>query len=152
MSISLPVTWCALPSPLHDEVTYRLNTLRCREIIASREQGGSTTWAVSNMLSNHFDQLIRREKPPGPPPTLAGIAADMHMTERTLIRRLRAEGTSYREIMEQQRRELAGALLGNAGLRVAEVGELLGYREPANFGRAFRRWHGCSPARWRRDN
>lgn len=149
-SLSLPATWCALPSPLHDEGTYRANCIRCREIIARRERGGSTTAVVSGRLHNHFDHLIGGDSPPAPPPTLAQIADEMHVTERTLIRRLGDEGSSYRKIMEHQRRELATSLLGRAGLQVAEISELLGYRDPANFGRAFRRWYGCSPARWRR--
>ena len=74
----------------------------------------------------------------------------MHTTPRTLIRRLRNEDATYRDILEDLRREYAGQLLQDARLTVADVGEVLGYREPANFGRAFRRWYGASPAAWRR--
>ena len=84
------------------------------------------------------------------PPTQETVAATMHLTNRTLIRRLKKEGSSYKEILEELRRDYAQTLLGNARLTVADVGELLGYKEPANFGRAFRRWLGISPAQWRR--
>ena len=85
-----------------------------------------------------------------PPPTQEAIAAAMHLTTRTLIRRLKKEGSAYKEILEELRRDYAQTLLGNARLTVADISVLLGYREPANFGRAFRRWFGSSPAHWRR--
>jgi AraC-like DNA-binding protein len=74
----------------------------------------------------------------------------MHLTPRTLIRRLNEEQQSYKSILRDLRREYARALLANAALTVAEAGEILGYREPANFGRAFRAWYGTSPSAWRR--
>ena len=69
---------------------------------------------------------------------------------RTLIRKLNAENTSYKAILTDLRRNFATELLRDARLTAAEVGMVLGYREPANFGRAFRRWYGESPAAWRR--
>ncbi len=149
-SISVPATWCALPSPLADEVVYRANLVRCREVIASREEQDSCRAAVLALLDNHFDLVIAGDREPGPPPTLQQAAATLHYTERTLIRHLQAEGCGFRELLEEQRRVRAAELLHDARLQVAEVGELLGYREPANFGRAFRRWFQTSPAAWRR--
>jgi AraC-like DNA-binding protein len=148
-SISIPASWWRLPSPLYDESTYWANVAKCRELIASREQHGSAALIVRTYLRNYFDRQIAGSAEQGVPPTLDEIGQVMHLTSRTLIRRLAKEDCSYRQILEGLRREYAQSLLGNARLTVAAVGELLGYGEPANFGRAFRRWFGRSPANWR---
>ncbi len=149
-SISIPQAWRHLPSPLHDESVYRANVIKCRELIATREQQGSAATVMHNLLSNHFDRIIARERESTPPPTQEEAAASIHLTTRTLIRRLKAENSAYKTILEDIRKSYACNLLGDARLTVADVGEILGYRESANFGRAFRRWFGVSPAAWRR--
>ena len=144
-----PLAWRQLPSPLYDESVYRVNVIKCRELIAARELVGSTVEAVHNRLRNHFDgQVLEREE--RPPPTLEQVAGEMHTTPRTLIRRLQREDASYKAILEDLRREYACRLLRDARLTAADVGVILGYAEAANFGRAFRRWTGESPAAWRR--
>lgn len=148
-SISLPASWWRLPSPLHDESTYWANVAKCRELIASRDQSGSAAFIVRSHLKNHFDRQIAGETEQCAPPTQEAIAQAMHLATRTLIRRLAKEEAAYQDILEELRREYSQALLGNARLTVAGVGELLGYSEPANFGRAFRRWFGLSPGKWR---
>jgi AraC-like DNA-binding protein len=149
-AISIPASWWRLPSPLHDESMYWANVAKCRELITSREQQGSAAVIVRAHLSNHFDRQIAGESEPIAPPTQEAVAAAMHLTTRTLIRRLKSEGSAYKDILEELRRDYAQTLLGNARLTVADIAELLGYKEPANFGRAFRRWFGISPTHWRR--
>jgi len=149
-AIFVPESWWRLPSPLHDESVYWANIAKCRELIASREQQGSASLIVRNHLMSHFDSQISGEVEHTAPPTQEAVAEYMHLTTRTLIRRLKREGAPYKNILEELRRDYAQTLLGNARLTVADVGELLGYKEPANFGRAFRRWVGVSPAAWRR--
>jgi AraC-like DNA-binding protein len=149
-SIAVPLPWRHLPSPLHDESVYRANVIKCRELIANREQAGSIAVAVRNQLSNHFDTQLLYTGQSRPPPTLGQVADTMHLTSRTLIRKLQREGTTYKDVLEQLRRHYAERLLKDAGLNVADVAEILGYREAANFTRAFRRWYGTSPAAWRR--
>ena len=146
-SLSIPAIWCRLPSPLHDEAVYRANVARCRDILASRDSRSSAAERLWMLLDSHF---AGSRRDPSPVPTLEQLAVRLHLTPRTLIRHLQREGTGYREIVENLRREHASRLLRDARLNVAEVGEILGYREQANFGRAFRRWFGCSPAAWRR--
>jgi AraC-like DNA-binding protein len=75
----------------------------------------------------------------------------LHITTRTLIRRLKRAETSYRTLLEEARMRCAAALLQQAHNTVADVGYRLGYSDPANFGRAFRRWTGTTPAAWRRN-
>lgn len=149
-SIAVPLSWRHLPSPLHDESVYRANVIKCRELIAAREQVGSIAVAVRNQLSNHFDTQLLYSGQPRPPPTLEQVADLLHMTPRTLIRKLQRENTAYKNELEALRRHYAERLLRDASLQVADVAEVLGYREAANFTRAFRRWYGASPAAWRR--
>lgn len=150
-AIIVPLAWRQLPSPLHDEAVYRVNLIKCRELIAAREQADSVAHAVRNRLTNHFEaQVLAREGTLVPPPTLQDVAQAMHLTPRTLLRRLQRENVTYREILDALRRDYAAQLLRDASLTVANVGEIIGYREPANFGRAFRRWYGLPPAAWRR--
>jgi AraC-like DNA-binding protein len=149
-SIAVPLAWRHLPSPLHDESVYRANVIKCRELIAAREQTGSTAFAVHSRLCNHFDAQMLYTGQSSPPPTLEQLADTMHLTSRTLIRKLQREQTTYKEVLEDLRKDYAGRLLRDARLNVADVAEILGYREAANFSRAFRRWHGTTPAAWRR--
>jgi AraC-like DNA-binding protein len=149
-SIAVPLAWRNLPSPLHDESVYRANVIKCRELIAAREQVGSIAVAVRNRLSNHFDTQLLRTNRAAAPPTLEQVADSMHLTARTLIRRLQRENTTYKALLENLRRAYAERLLQDARLKVADVAETLGYREAANFTRAFKRWYGVSPAAWRR--
>ena len=151
-SIAVPLAWRQLPSPLYDEAVYRANLIKCREQIVAREQSGSLAAAVANRLRNHFDSQGMRNAAPLPPPTLEQMAEAFHMAPRTLIRRLQKEDASYKVLLEDLRREYAAQLLRDARLTAADVAEILGYREAANFGRAFRRWFGQSPAAWRRSS
>lgn len=149
-AIAVPLAWRQLPSPLHDEAVYRANVIRCRELIAARDQVGSVASAVRNRLCNHFDTQMLYTGHPCPPPTLEQLADSMHLTSRTLIRKLQREHTAYKDVLENLRKDYAERLLQDARLKVADVAEILGYREAANFSRAFSRWHGVSPAAWRR--
>ncbi len=77
------------------------------------------------------------------------VADSLHMSLRTLQRKLREEGTSYKELLEETRRELANQYLRQACLSVSEVTYLLGFSEPSNFTRAFKRWTGRTPSEFR---
>jgi len=79
------------------------------------------------------------------------IASMLGMHVRTYHRRLRANGTSHRELLDQTRMALTFRLLQYSSKDIAEISELLGYAEPRSFIRAFKRWTDTTPARWRRN-
>ncbi len=81
--------------------------------------------------------------------SLAGAARRLRTSARTLQRALRDEGTSYANELEGVRRRAAARLL-LAGADIAEVSWRLGYAEPPVFHRAFKRWTGQTPERFRR--
>jgi AraC-like DNA-binding protein len=78
-------------------------------------------------------------------PKLEDIAAERHVSPRTLHRQLAAERTSYRALADEVRYTIAAELLTNARLGVNQVAERLGYADAASFTRAFKRWTGHTP-------
>lgn len=77
---------------------------------------------------------------------LATVARRLGTTSRTLQRRLRAEGLSHQQLLDEARREAAERYLRESSLAIAEIAYLLGYSEPSAFHRAFRRWSGTTPS------
>ena len=77
------------------------------------------------------------------------VAGSLYMSLRTLQRKLSEEGTSYKDLLDETRRELANQYLRQACLSVSEVTYLLGFSEPSNFARAFKRWTGRTPSEFR---
>lgn len=85
----------------------------------------------------------------GERPSVAAVAAELHMSPRTLQRRLGALGTTYQHVLDAVRHDAARRLLGSTDLDAAEVAFLLGFEEVNSFARAFSAWEGRTPARWR---
>jgi len=77
------------------------------------------------------------------------IASQLHMSPRNLQFKLAAQGTSYQEILDITRQELALAYIEQRRLAITEIAYLLGFTDSANFTRAFRRWTGKSPSEFR---
>jgi AraC-like DNA-binding protein len=77
------------------------------------------------------------------------IATRLGTTPRTLQRRLAAEGTGFATLVDQVRREVAEHYLADPSLPLAEISYLLGFGDPSNFQKAFRRWTGTTPGAWR---
>lgn len=82
-------------------------------------------------------------------PSFAELAAGLGMSVPTLRRRLRGEGQSFGTIKDELRFVAAERLLQENRLSVAEVAAELGYSEPSAFYRAFHKWMGQSPGRFR---
>ncbi len=82
-------------------------------------------------------------------PTIEGVADALHISPRTLQRRLQDEGLSFQRVLEEARRRLARHYLNNSVLELNEAAYLLGYEDSNSFVRAFRTWEGVPPARWR---
>jgi len=81
--------------------------------------------------------------------TIGEVARALHMSDRTLKRKLMTEGTSYVELLDTARKERALALLRSPELTLEQVAERVGYSELSNFTRAFRRWTGVTPRKYR---
>jgi AraC-like DNA-binding protein len=81
----------------------------------------------------------------GGDPTAERVAGALSVHPKTLSRRLKAEGTTFRRLLDELRMELARRYLRQPGLSVEEVAFLLGYSERSAFHRAFQRWTGHAP-------
>jgi len=77
------------------------------------------------------------------------IADALHVSSRTLQRRLQDEGSNFQRVLEEARHHLARHYLHNSLLELNEAAYLLGYEDANSFVRAFRTWEGVPPARWR---
>lgn len=77
------------------------------------------------------------------------IAELFGIHERTLHRRLRDAGTTFREELDKARMDVSHQLLGNTSLPVSNIATVLGYADSSGFIRAFRRWCGTCPSSWR---
>jgi AraC-like DNA-binding protein len=100
----------------------------------------------------NFTERVRaaiQQKLTGRRPTIDDIADALHVSARTLQRRLQDAGSSFQRVLEEARHQLARHYLNNSVLELNEAAYLLGYEDGNSFVRAFRTWEGVPPARWR---
>ncbi len=108
----------------------------------ARLEQGETAARVGELLS----QLMSSGRT-----TAEEVARRLNRSVSSLQRDLRAEGTSYRSVMEETRHTLARRLLREEGRSIGQVAFLLGYADQSTFTRAFRRWTGMSPGQFVRE-
>lgn len=82
-------------------------------------------------------------------PDLDAVAQQLHMSPQTLRRHLREEGSSFQELKDHLRRDLAIYHLGRDELAIQDIAEQLGFSEPSAFHRAFKKWTGLTPGAYR---
>lgn len=98
-----------------------------------------------------FTDLTRsRLRSATPIPSLPELATSLHLTGRTLQRRLAAEGSSFAGLLQGVRLERAAELLERGNLRMEEIAWRLGFSDAVAFSRAFKLWTGVAPAHFRR--
>ena len=85
----------------------------------------------------------------GRKPRMQEVARELHTSSRTLQRRLQDAGSSFQQVLEEARHQLARHYLKNSVLELNEAAYLLGYEDANSFVRAFRMWEGIPPAHWR---
>jgi AraC-like DNA-binding protein len=99
-----------------------------------------------------FPERVRatiQKKLAGRRPRMQDIARELHISSRTLQRRLQDAGYSFQQVLEEARHQLARHYLTNSMLELTETAYLLGYEDSNSFVRAFRLWEGVPPAHWR---
>lgn len=85
----------------------------------------------------------------GQEPTLASVASVLHLSPRTLQRRLASDKISFRDLLDSVRQELAQQYLRSYSGSLIEISDLLGFSDPNSFFRAFKRWTGTTPHNFR---
>ncbi|HEX3659956.1 MAG TPA: AraC family transcriptional regulator ligand-binding domain-containing protein [Acidobacteriaceae bacterium] len=99
-----------------------------------------------------FVELVRRaiqDRMTGRRPSIETIAQSLHMSSRTVQRRLQESGYSFQRVLDEARHQMARYYLSNSVLELNEAAYLLGFEDPNSFGRAFRAWEGVPPSDWR---
>ena len=82
-------------------------------------------------------------------PTLDQLAQRINMPERTIRRKLTGEGTSFKDILSEIRKQKALELIASGDLSMEKIAAKLGYSEVASFYHAFKTWTGTTPASYR---
>ena len=127
-------------SPAANAVLARANDQVITDYLASFDQDQIATRAQSEIIRQLASGSVNRDD----------IAAKLHMSPKTLQRRLVEEGTNFRQLLDETREHLARQYVKDSRLLLAEVTYLLGFSDTANFNRAFRRWTGMTPTRFRK--
>jgi AraC-like DNA-binding protein len=78
------------------------------------------------------------------------VAGQLNLSARTLQRRLKAAGTTFRTLLEAVRKDLATTYVRDPNIELVEVAFLLGFSDQSAFSRAFKRWTGCPPSEARK--
>lgn len=105
------------------------------------------SFMVQTTARKVVDKII--QSLPDGPPNQQQIADAMHVSNRTLQRKLKDEGTSFMDLLQDTRLQLARKYLRQPNRSVVETSYLLGFSEPSTFSRAFKRWTGEAPAEFR---
>lgn len=125
---------------LQDERTLKHFLERSPADLLSRPDDGHS-------LSSQLRRLLSRDSSRWP--DLDAVAAHLHISPQTLRRHLREEGTSFQELKDQLRRDIAIYHLSRNDLPLQQIAEQLGFSEPSAFHRAFKKWTGLTPGAYR---
>lgn len=128
-----------LPGLGADPVAFQTAWRECEQALA-RTEDASLSAQVAALLGGVGDQAHQANFP-----GLAELAARLHVSPRTLMRRLRAEGCSYQQLLDEERQRRALWMLRSTRQPVEEIAARLGYADTSNFSRTVRRWFGLTP-------
>lgn len=123
---------------------------------------------LQDLILQHTDKLMQsyrddhsmsqvvltciQQRLPESTPSIEEIADELCLSPRTLSRRLNEEGEQFRHLLDMAKKETAGSMIDDRGLRIEEIAYLLGYNEYSSFSRAFKKWYGVSPMEFRKNN
>ncbi len=139
-AVVLDKQWLDGPAQLGNEITYREVLRLCDHLLEEMQIKIGIASRVREAL------LINLARPT----RFDAIARGLKMSARTLKRRLRVEGTSYRKVVDELRTQLAIKYLRDTDLTLEDIASSLGFRDATNFQHAFRRWTKKTPGEFRR--
>ena len=127
------------PIPTHNPSLWALH-----ERLVEAELGQLGQSLASTKVRTEIARLLHLGEP-----RREDVAARLHLTDRTLQRRLQAESVSYQQLLDDTRRELACQYLSDERRSLAEIADLLGFADQSNLFRACKRWFGMPPGQYR---
>ncbi len=129
------------PFPSTNKAACGLYTSQCDQLLESlRGSEDQLSPAVKNHLSLFHNNY----------PNATEVADTLGFSERTLRRKLKNEGSSFQKIIDATKYEKAQQYLKQGKESIDDIALKLGYKEAASFIRAFQRWSGMTPAKFRR--
>jgi AraC-like DNA-binding protein len=131
--------WLDRRPALGNAVTYAQIREICDRLLDEVQRRAGVVGSVRDLLLTRLMRDLR----------LDDVAGELGVSVRTLRRRLAERGTSYRQIVDDLRRDLAIKYLRDTGMTVEDVAFALGFDDAANFRRAFRRWTSATPQTFR---
>jgi AraC-like DNA-binding protein len=138
--ISIPEEFCYRPLPMRNPTALKQAEGELQKFLESvNNQHQQLLLSIKELLTSRAGEI----------PSFEVVAEKFHVSPRTLNRRLGAIGTSYKEIVSEIRKRQATEYLSGTRFSIDEIAYRLGYREPSNFSKAFRRWTGLSPSQYR---
>lgn len=132
----------ALANPQHCPSTWQHLLQLCEAELAQRTRVRSLGERIIHLLGPLLNG--------GREPDLEEVAQHLHMPTWTLRRKLAEEGTRFRDLLNDTRRDLAEAYIRDTELAFGEIAYLLGFASAEAFQRAFKRWTGVTPGEYRR--
>ncbi|HZW20883.1 AraC family transcriptional regulator [Noviherbaspirillum sp.] len=142
MELRLPHAMLDVPCLTADPSAHASAIRECDKILAQLLGEGDVVEQVRARLQGCGDRL----------PGCEAMAAELHISARTLMRRLKQHGTSYQALLDDVRKEQAQWYLRHTARSVESIAEALGYLDTSNFSRSFRRWFGMPPSAFRQQD
>ena len=140
--VKIPLELCKVPNASANHENYMMALQQCQAMLAQlQEDKTSCTYQVQKMMLSQPPGLVGEEE----------AAAALFMSKRTLARRLKQEGTSFRQIRDDILSQQAVGYLRDSTMSVDAIAELMNYHDSANFRRAFKRWFNLTPDQYRRE-
>ena len=142
--IIVPEALLSMQSPSADPFLHQESVAICErqlQDIQAGEAGNhalSTKEAVSNLMLENPGRLW----------TLNDVAAKLHISSRTLIRKLASEGSRFQTVRDEQAKKQVASYLNDASLTVESIGYLMGFSDVSSFRRSFKRWFGETPSQY----
>jgi AraC-like DNA-binding protein len=138
--ITFPARWLARPPPGADPLLHRMMRERVAELLAGAVDDDDIVGRVRRQLR----AMVTARRC-----SVEAAAEHLGLNVRTLKRHLAAAGTTFLQLREEARYDIACHLLQRTRMPVGEIAAMLGYAECSSFTRAFGRWAGMGPAEWR---
>lgn len=140
-AILTDAAWMSEPGPMKSKYVFGVLCERGDRLLHELEQAGT--------VRARIEELVLRQLHAGPP-NMENVARRMGISRATLFRRLREEGATFDRLVDELRKRMALEYLAGDRVSVKEAAYLTGFSEAAAFTRAFRRWTGVSPRRFKR--
>lgn len=142
-SFVLPLATLRIPFPAGNSTALALYQQQCDELLNQRKQTGNGR--LGERLQRYLSMFSQQY------PGVKESAAIFGLSERQLRRVLSAEGEGFQAILDRVRSQRACHLLARSATSIEQIALQMGYSEAAGFIHAFRKWHGCTPAAYRRN-